>query len=130
VLGDQREEGMREYFRQPYGNEEEGLSPLSPARCRTRLNGCCPSCWTYSLVLIKPWCLSLPKPRRKGAEQANDAVNHVCLHNQQRLSGPYTAFKDADGQELRRQRGARTPSARRWSRRHGATAEMLAMIPL
>lgn len=95
-LGQQRERNMREYFRMPYGNEEEGLSSIVTSEVQDTIEWIMPDlldifCSTDKAVVFEP----TRAQDVKGAEQATDAVNYVFHKQNNGFLNLYTAFKDA-----------------------------------
>lgn len=95
-LGQQRERNMREYFRMPYGNEEEGLSSIVTSEVQDTIEWIMPDlldifCSTDKAVVFEP----TRAQDVQGAEQATDAVNYVFHKQNNGFLNLYTAFKDA-----------------------------------
>lgn len=130
TLGQERERGMREYFRMPYGNEEDGLSSIVTSEVQDTIEWILPDLLdiftsTDKAVSFEP----TKKEDVKGAEQATDACNYVFYKQNNGFLNLYTAFKDAlmvkNCAVMWRKETKRVktviPAA-------GATAEMLAML--
>ncbi|WP_139200998.1 hypothetical protein [Polaromonas sp. JS666] len=129
-LGSEREKSMREYYRQPYGNEEEGLSAIVTSEVQDTIEWIMPDLLdiftsTDKAVVFEP----TSKEDVQGAEQATDAVNYVFHKQNNGFLVLYTAFKDALmvkncavmwRKETKRVRSV-VPAT-------GATQEMLAML--
>ena len=95
-LGAAREKGMREYYRQPYGNEEEGLSGIVTSEVQDTIEWILPELLDIFVssdqaVVFEP----SSQEDVQGAEQATDAVNHVFHKQNNGFLVLYTAFKDA-----------------------------------
>jgi hypothetical protein len=129
-LGSEREKSMKEYYRQPYGNEEEGLSAIVTSEVQDTIEWIMPDLLdiftsTDKAVVFEP----TSKEDVQGAEQATDAVNYVFHKQNNGFLVLYTAFKDAlmvkNCAVMWRKETKRTkvvvPAT-------GATAEMLAMM--
>lgn len=129
-LGSEREKSMKEYYRQPYGNEEEGLSAIVTSEVQDTIEWIMPDLLdiftsTDKAVVFEP----TSKEDVRGAEQATDAVNYVFHKQNNGFLVLYTAFKDAlmvkNCAVMWRKETKRTkvvvPAT-------GATAEMLAMM--
>lgn len=95
-LQDARERSYKDYFQQPYGNEEEGWSELVTSDVADTIEWIQPSLlklFTASdkVVEFEPFRAS----DSRGAEQATDAVNYVFMKQNNGFHVLYTAFKDA-----------------------------------
>lgn len=129
-LAAEREKAMREYFRQPYGNEEEGLSQIVTSDVQDTVEWMLPDLldiFTSSdkAVIFKP----TRESEVKGAKQATMGVNHVFHEQNDGFLILYTAFKDAllvkTGVIMWRKETKRTKQI---TPAQGASAEMLAML--
>ena len=129
-LGSEREKGMKEYFRQPYGTEQEGLSSLVTSEVQDTIEWLLPDLLDVFVSTDKAVVFNPTKAEDvKGAEQATQACNYVFHQQNNGFLILYTAFKDALQvkncavmwrKETKRVKSV-TPVA-------GATAEMLAMV--
>ncbi|RYF31682.1 MAG: hypothetical protein EOO23_01675 [Comamonadaceae bacterium] len=95
-LGRQRERNMREYFRMPYGNEQDGLSSIVTSEVQDTIEWILPDLLdiftsTDKAVVFEP----TRAEDVKGAEQATDACNYVFYKQNNGFLNLYTAFKDA-----------------------------------
>lgn len=95
-LGSEREKSMKEYYRQPYGNEEEGLSAIVTSEVQDTIEWIMPDLLdiftsTDKAVVFEP----TSKEDVQGAEQATDAVNYVFHKQNNGFLVLYMAFKDA-----------------------------------
>lgn len=95
-LASEREQAMREYFREPYGNEEEGWSSIVSSEVQDTIEWILPSLlkiFTASdeAVTFDPTSEEDVKP----AQQATDACNYVFYKQNNGFLTLYTAFKDA-----------------------------------
>ena len=129
-LGSEREKGMREYFRMPYGNEEDGLSSIVTSEVQDTIEWILPELLdifvsTDKAVVFEP----TSQEDVEGAEQATDACNYVFHKQNNGFLNLYTAFKDAlqvkNCAIMWRKETKRTKSVTPVT---GATAEMLAMV--
>lgn len=129
-LGSEREKGMKEYFRQPYGTEQDGLSALVTSEVQDTIEWLLPDLLDVFVSTDKAVVFDPTKAEDvKGAEQATDACNYVFYKQNNGFLTLYTAFKDALQvkncavmwrKETKRVKSV-TPVA-------AATAEMLAMV--
>ena len=129
-LGAEREKGMKEYFRMPYGNEEEGLSSIVTSEVQDTIEWILPD--LLDMFISTDKAVVFEPSRREdvqGAEQATDAVNYVFHKQNNGFLNLYTAFKDAlqvkNCAIMWRKETKRTKSVVPVT---GATAEMLAMV--
>lgn len=95
-LQESRERSYKDYFQQPYGNEEEGWSQLVTSDVADTVEWILPSLLdqftsTEKVVEFEPSRAS----DSKGAEQATDAANYVFNKQNNGFVILYTAFKDA-----------------------------------
>ena len=129
-LGAAREACMREYYRLPYGNEEEGWSDIITSDVHDTIEWILPSLlriFTSSdrAVAFDPQTAADIEP----AEQATDACNYVFYKQNNGFMVLYTAFKDAliakNCAVHWRKSEEESVSSRPFQ---GATQEMLAMI--
>ena len=96
TLGVEREQAMRSYHRQPYGNEEEGWSSVITSDVQDTVEWLLPSLLktftsTDKAVSFEPTTAA----DVKGAEQATDACNYVFYKQNNGFLVLYTAIKDA-----------------------------------
>ena len=129
-LAAEREKAMREYFRQPYGNEEEGLSQIVTSDVQDTVEWMLPDLldiFTSSdkAVVFEPTQAS----DVQGAKQATDGVNYVFHKQNNGFLVLYTAFKDAlltkNCAVMWRKETRRTKQV---TPARGASEEMLAML--
>ena len=95
-LGGKREASMREYFRMPYGTEEEGLSAIVTSEVQDTIEWILPDLLdiftsTDKAVVFDP----TSEEDVKGAAQATDACNYIFYKKNNGFLVLYTAFKDA-----------------------------------
>lgn len=129
-LGSEREKSMREYFRMPYGNEEEGLSSIVTSETQDTIEAILPELLDIFTSTDKAVVFEPTKAEDvKGAEQATDACNYVFYKQNNGFLNLYTAFKDAlmtkNCAVMWRKETKRTKSVVPVTE---ATEEMLAMI--
>lgn len=129
-LGAERERGMKDYYRQPYGNEEEGLSAIVTSEVQDTIEWILPD--LLDIFTSSDQAVSFEPSRQedvKGAEQATDACNYVFYKQNNGFLNLYTAFKDAlmvkNCALMWRKETKRTKVV---TPVQGATAEMLAML--
>ena len=95
-LGTEREKAMREYYREPYGNEEEGHSEIVTSEVQDTVEWILPSLLKIFTSTDKAVCF---EPTRAedvdGAEQATSVCNYVFYKQNNGFLTLYTAFKDA-----------------------------------
>jgi len=129
-LGTEREKAMKEYFRQPYGTEEEGWSSIVTSEVQDTVEWILPSLLkiftsTDQAVSFEPNKQEDVKP----AEQATDTCNYVFYKQNPGFLVLYTAFKDAllvkNCAVMWRKETKRTKDV---TSVQGATAEMLTML--
>lgn len=95
-LAGEREKAMREYFREPYGNEEEGWSTIVSSDVQDTVEWILPS--LLKIFTSTDQAVSFEPTRQedvKGAEQATDSCNYVFYKQNNGFLTLYTAFKDA-----------------------------------
>jgi hypothetical protein len=95
-IGAEREKSMREYFRQPYGTEEEGWSSIVTSEVQDAVEWMLPS--LLKIFTSTEKAVSFEPNEEKdvdGAEQATDACNYVFFKQNNGFLTLYTAFKDA-----------------------------------
>ncbi len=129
-LGSERERGMRDYFRMPYGNEEEGLSSIVTSEVQDTIEWILPDLIDVFTSTDRAVVFEPNKAEDvKGAEQATDAVNYVFYKQNNGFLNLYTAFKDAlqvkNCAVMWRKDTKRVKSVVPVT---GATAEMLTMV--
>ncbi|MBA3773821.1 MAG: hypothetical protein H0X13_15425 [Ramlibacter sp.] len=129
-LGAEREKAMKEYFRQPYGNEEEGWSSIVTSEVQDTVEWMLPA--LLKIFTSTDKAVSFEPTREKdvqGAQQATDTCNYVFYKQNNGFLTLYTAFKDAllvkNCAVMWRKETRRTKSV---TPATGATAEMLAML--
>ena len=129
-LGSERERAMKEYFRQPYGTEEEGWSSIVTSEVQDTVEWILPSLLkiftsTDQAVSFEPSKQEDVKP----AEQATDTCNYVFYKQNPGFLVLYTAFKDAllvkNCAVMWRKETKRTKEV---TPVRGATLEMLTML--
>jgi hypothetical protein len=129
-LGTERETAMREFHRQPYGNEQEGWSQIVASDVRDTVEWILPSLLKTFTSTDKAVEFEPTKAADvKGAEQATDACNYVFFKQNNGFLVLYTAIKDAlivrncavTWFKEEKQTVSSVPFK-------GATAEMLAML--
>ena len=129
-LGTEREMSLREYYRMPYGNEEDGWSQVVASDIQDTVEWILPALLktfssTDKAVSFEP----TTKEDVKGAEQATDACNYVFFKQNNGFLVLYTAFKDAltvrNSATMWRKETVETVNSLPFK---GATAEMLAML--
>src|SRR5882672_6881279 len=95
-LGNARAKAQREYFRMPYGTEEEGWSTVVTSDVQDTIEGLLPDLLdiftsTDEAVVFEPQ----QQQDVAGAEQATAACNYVFYKANNGFLTLYTAFKDA-----------------------------------
>lgn len=129
-LADDREKAMKEYFRYPYGNEQDGLSQIVTSEVQDTIEWMLPDLldiFTSSdkAVVFEPTTAK----DVEGAAQATDAVNYVFHKQNNGFLVLYTAFKDAllvkNCAVMWRKETKRTKQV---TPAQGASEEMLAML--
>ena len=94
-LGDEREAAMREYFRLPYGNEEDGWSQIVASDVSDSVEWILPALLKTFTATDK--AVSFEPNTEKdvaGADQATDACNYVFYKQNNGFLVLYTALKD------------------------------------
>lgn len=129
-LATDREKSLKEYFREPYGDEEEGLSQIVTSDVQDTVEWMLPDlldvfCSSDKAVVFEP----TQEKDVQGAEQATDAVNYVFHKQNNGFLVLYTAFKDAlltkNCAVMWRKETKRTKQV---TPAQGASEEMLAML--
>lgn len=130
TLSTDRTKAKQEYFRQPYGNEEEGWASIVASDTQDTVE------WILA-ALLKVFTSTdkavVFEPTKaedvKGAEQATDACNYVFYKQNPGFLVLYTAFKDAlmlrNSATMWRKETQEVVSTQPFK---GATPEMLAML--
>lgn len=129
-LGTEREQSLREYYRLPYGNEEEGWSQIVSSDIQDTVEWILPSLLKVFSSTDKAVSFEPTKAEDvAGAEQATDACNYVFYKQNNGFLILYTALKDAltvrNCAVMWRKEQKETVSTVPFN---GATAEMLAMV--
>ena len=91
-----REQSLREYYRQPYGNEQEDWSQIVASDVNDTVEWILPS--LLKIFTSTDKAVSFEPSRSsdvQGAEQATDACNHVFYKQNNGFLILYTALKDA-----------------------------------
>jgi len=129
-LGTERETAMKEYFRQPYGTEEEGWSSIVTSEVQDTVEWILPS--LLKIFTSTDQAVSFEPSKQedvKAAEQATDTCNYVFYKSNPGFLTLYTAFKDAllvkNCAVMWRKETKRTKDV---TPVQGATAEMLTML--
>lgn len=129
-LGGEREASMREYYRMPYGNEEDGWSQIVASDVSDSVEWILPALLktftsTDKAVSFEPNTAA----DVKGADQATDSCNYVFYKQNNGFLILYTALKDMltikNCAVMWRKEDTETVSSVPFK---GATAEMLAMM--
>lgn len=129
-LGNEREASLREYYRLPYGNEEEGWSQIVASDVQDTVEWILPALLktftsTDKAVEFEP----VTAADVEGAEQATDACNYVFYKQNNGFLILYTAIKDMltvrNCAVMWRRETQETVSTIPFK---GATPEMLAML--
>jgi hypothetical protein len=95
-LGTERAKGMREYFREPYGTEVDGLSGIVTSEVQDTIEWILPDLLDVFCSTEKAVCFDPTNAEDvKGAEQATDACNYIFYKQNNGFLVLYTAFKDA-----------------------------------
>lgn len=95
-LGSEREKGMREYYRMPYGSEEQGRSDIVTSEVQDTIEWILPDLLDIFVSTDKAVTFDPTEQKDvKGAEQATDACNYVFYKQNNGFLVLYTAFKDA-----------------------------------
>ena len=129
-LGTERELALREYYRLPYGNEEDGWSQIVSSDIQDTVEWILPALLKTFSSTDKAVSFEPTKQEDvKGAEQATDACNYVFFKQNNGFLLLYTAFKDAltvrNSATMWRKETKETVSSVPFK---GATEEMLAML--
>lgn len=96
TLAGEREKAMREYFREPYGNEEEGWSTIVSSDVQDTVEWILPSLLEIFTATDKAVSFDpTGKEDVQAAEQATDGCNYVFYKQNNGFMNLYTAFKDA-----------------------------------
>ena len=95
-LGQERERAQKEYFRMPYGNEEEGWSSIVTSDVQDTIEWILPQLLEIfaasdSIVSFEP----TKEEDVKGAQQATDTCNYIFTKQNNGFLVLYTAIKDA-----------------------------------
>lgn len=95
-LGEERERAQKEYFRMPYGNEEEGWSSIVTSDVQDTVEWILPQLLDIfaasdSIVSFEP----TKEEDVKGAQQATDTCNYIFTKQNNGFLVLYTAIKDA-----------------------------------
>lgn len=129
-LGQEREASMREYYRMPYGNEEDGWSGIVSSDIQDTVEWILPSLLKIFTATEK--VVSFEPTQAKdvdGAEQATDTCNYVFNKQNNGFLIMYTAIKDMlivrNCAVMWRKEDAKTVSSEPFK---GATLEMMAML--
>ena len=129
-LGDEREASMREYYREPYGNEEDGWSQIVASDVSDSVEWILPALLKTFTSTDK--AVSFEPNQAKdvaGADQATDACNYVFYKQNNGFLILYTALKDMltvkNCAVMWRKEEAETVSSVPFQ---GASEEMLAMM--
>ena len=96
ALGSEREKAQREYFRLPYGNEEDGWSSIVTSDVQDTVEWILPQLLdiftaTDSIVSFEP----TKQEDVDGAEQATETCNYIFAKKNDGFLVLYTAIKDA-----------------------------------
>lgn len=96
TLAHERRESQREFYRAPYGNEEDGWSSIVTSETQDTVEWILPDLLdmflsTEDAVVFDP----TEEADAKGAEEATQAVNYVFHKQNNGFLTLYTAFKDA-----------------------------------
>ena len=129
-LGSERERAMKEYFRRPYGTEEEGWSSIVTSEVQDTVEWMLPS--LLKVFTSTDQAVSFEPNTQKdvqAAEQATDTCNYVFYKQNPGFLVLYTAFKDAllvkNCAVMWRKETKRTKEV---TPVQGATLEMLTML--
>ena len=95
-LGEERERAQKEYYRMPYGNEEEGWSSIVTSDVQDTVEWILPQLLDIfaasdSIVSFEP----TKEEDVKGAQQATDTCNYIFTKQNNGFLVLYTAIKDA-----------------------------------
>lgn len=96
TLAQEREASMKEYFRLPYGTEEEGWSSIVTSDVQDTVEWILPA--LLKIFTSTDRAVSFDPVREEdvqGAEQATDSCNYVFYKQNDGFLILYTAFKDA-----------------------------------
>lgn len=129
-LGTERELSLREYYRLPYGNEEEGQSQIVSSDIQDTIEWILPS--LLKIFTSTDKAVSFEPTRANdvhGAEQATEACNYVFYKANNGFLTLYTALKDGlmvrNAAVMWRKEDKETVTTVPFK---GATQEMLAML--
>lgn len=130
TLAQERRAAAKEYYRQPYGNEEEGWSSIVTSEVQDTVEWILPDLIDMFVssddaVVFEP----TQAADAQGADQATDAANYVFYKQNNGFLTLYTAFKDAlmfknCAVHWRKE----TRRATRKERANGVTPEVLALL--
>jgi hypothetical protein len=96
ALAQAREQAMRAYLREPYGNEEEGRSAVIASDTFDAIEGMLPDLVEVFVSSDKAVVFDPVGPEdEEGAKQATDACNYVFYKQNNGFLTLYTAAKDA-----------------------------------
>ncbi|AMM23000.1 portal protein [Variovorax sp. PAMC 28711] len=96
TLAQERRQSLKEFYRAPYGNEEEGWSSIVTSEVQDTVEWILPD--LLDMFLSTPDAVEFEPTEEgeaKGAEEATQAVNHVFHKHNNGFLILYTAFKDA-----------------------------------
>jgi hypothetical protein len=129
-LGSDRETAMREYYRMPYGNEEEGWSSHVTSDTQDVVEWVLPSLLRMMVSTDKIVTFDPTKQSEvEGAKQATAGVNYVFMKSNNGFLNLYTACKDAltsrNGALHWRKEETQTVSSQPF---RNATTEMVALL--
>lgn len=95
ALADEREQGLREYYRMPYGNEEDGWSQIVASDIQDTVEWILPD--LLDIFSSTDKAVEFEPNRAQdvdGAEQATDCCNYVFYKQNNGFLVLYTAIKD------------------------------------
>ncbi len=130
TLAPERRKAAREYYRQPYGNEEDGWSSIVTSEVQDTVEWILPDlidmfASSDDAVVFDP----TKSDDAKGADEATDAANYVFYKQNNGFMVLYTAFKDAlMAQNCAVHWRKETRRTQRKERVDGATVEMLTYL--
>lgn len=130
VLAKERQQSMQEYYRLPYGTEQDGWSEIVTSDVQDTVEWILPALLkiftsTDQAVTFDP----VRSEDVQGAQQATDACNYVFYKQNDGFLTLYTAFKDAlTVKNCAVMWRKETKRVKNTTPVKGATAEMLAMI--
>lgn len=129
-LGAGRLQSLREYRREPYGNEQEGWSQIVTSEVQDTVEWILPDLLSLFISNDEAVCFEPTRAEDvEGSKQATDTCNYVFYKRNDGFLTLYTAFKDALlSENCALMWRKETVQERRTEQVQGVTPEILAMI--